>query len=143
MKIRIEGQTEVLKGLSKASDEVKKEAARVVRAASFALEKRIKREMPVDTGRARAGWGHWSPFAIGTRKSHKSIKSRDASSDDAIWEESQDGLSITQGTTIPYVKLLNEGSSTQAPRGFIEKGATFAQRVLVRKVGKMIDKAMK
>ncbi len=67
------------------------------------IQDRVQSEMPVDTGWAQARWG--VPEYGG------------------IWEVSEDGLSITQGASIDpyeYIIRLNEGSSTQAPAGFID-----------------------
>jgi hypothetical protein len=58
-------------------------ARKMLKSASFALEKRIKTEMPVDTGRARASWGHGR---------------------DAVWIESNGGLSIEQGSNLAVGK---------------------------------------
>ena len=77
----------------------------MVRAHSFAAEARVKRTTPVDTGRARASWGH---------------STAPASPADGIWEEDEKDLSLTQGTKVPYVEQLNEGSSNQAPAGFVD-----------------------
>ncbi len=43
-----------------------------------------------------------------------------ASDRDAIWEEAKDGLSITQGSALPYIEPLNEGHSKQAAIGFLD-----------------------
>ena len=76
-----------------------------IRRAAFDLERGVKIAMPVDTGRARSSWGHSRPPAY---------------PDDGIWEENQQELEIVQGTTVEYVQNLNEGSSQQAPAGFID-----------------------
>lgn len=78
----------------------------VIRVSSKSLQimESVKRAMPVDTGAARARWG--SPGAPG-----------------GIWEVEDDGLSITQGAALEpyeYIIRLNEGSSTQAPAGFLD-----------------------
>lgn len=76
-----------------------------LRIVSFTAERYIKIRMPVDTGRARASWGHSSAPAL---------------AGEGIWTEDQDGLSIIQGSTLEYIGALNEGSSMQAPAGFID-----------------------
>jgi hypothetical protein len=101
-----------------------------LRAVSFALERRIKVEMPVDTGRARASWGHWTPVRAmdfeGTPR-------------DAVWEEETGGLAITQGSTVEYIEVLNAGRSTQAPRGFLD----LAERWALEELDKEIDEIMR
>lgn len=70
----------------------------------------VKSAMPVDTGRARAGWGVWSSEDTNNPESNPT---------DAIWLENEDLLTVIQGTNVEYVEYLNEGSSQQAPIGFI------------------------
>jgi hypothetical protein len=69
--------------------------------------------MPVDTGRARASWGHWTPGDL-----RMGIKG--ASSRDATWKEAMRDLSITQGSNVAYIGALNDGHSQQAPAGFLD-----------------------
>lgn len=78
---------------------------RSIRRAALSLERNIKIKMPVDTGRARASWGH---------------SETPADVDDGIWEENQAELEIVQGSKVEYIQALNEGSSRQAPVGFID-----------------------
>ncbi len=89
-------------------------ARNTVKAVSFALERRIKSEMPVDTGRARASWGHGP---------------------ESIWKSDDGGLSITQGSNVDYIVYLEAGHSRQAPAGFIERAALLAQLRLEEKLG--------
>lgn len=86
-----------------------------VRAESLRAMRNIKRAMPVDTGRARAGWGVYTPGDLRGKA--------DSGGDDAVWEEEDDGFTIEQGTTIVYVPRLNDGYSSQAPAGFIDTEA--------------------
>ena len=60
---------------------------------------RIKIQMPVDTGAARRSWGN--PGHGG------------------IWELDKDKLTNTQGG-LDYIEKLNQGSSKQAPAGFLD-----------------------
>jgi hypothetical protein len=78
-----------------------REAARknVLIASTQAL-RMIKIRMPIDTGAARSSWG--------------------AKGANGIWIVSNNGMSITQGSKLPYIEPLNNGSSTQAPAGFID-----------------------
>lgn len=74
---------------------------------------KIKEAMPVRTGRARSSWGMWTPGTM-------VLPNPEANATDAVWEVENEGKSIRQGTDVPYVPSLNEGSSRQAPRGFID-----------------------
>lgn len=95
-------------------------ARKALKKVSFATEKRVKQEMPVDTGRARASWGHWSG---GTHNP-------EASEGDSIFREEDGGLSIIQGSNVPYIEALNAGHSQQAPAGFIDKAKQDADEIL-------------
>lgn len=104
-------------------------ARQTVKAVSLAVEKRVKVEMPVDSGRARASWGHWKGSVRGNP---------DASVADAVWKEEDGGLTIEQGTNVPYVEQLNAGHSRQAPAGFVDRAGMFGQLTLEEELG-MID----
>lgn len=112
----------LLERLARAKDDIKRKASQVIRAASFAVEKRIKVEMPVDTGRARASWGHWTPADI--------VRAGNWTQGDAHWLEKDGGLTVEQGSNVPYIVYLDQGSSTKAPAGFIDKAAEAGAREL-------------
>lgn len=94
--------------------------------------RRIKMDMPVDTGRARASWGIWTP---GDAKAEDS----NAKQSDAVFSVSGDGLTVTQGTNVSYVEELEKGSSQQAPAGFIEAAANAMADALMKKVSDILD----
>lgn len=128
--------------ISKIDETVREDVWQETLDASKQMESRIKTGMPVDTGRARASWGRFTPgdlkngvrrtrinktkaggyskrtryFAYNKFTRHESI----ASAADAIWVEDKKNLSVTQGTKVYYVIYLNEGHSTQAPAAFID-----------------------
>jgi hypothetical protein len=101
-------------------------ARKVVKASSFALEKRVKLEMPVDFGVARASWGHWKG---NIRSGHRTIEGG------PIWKEEDGGLAIEQGTSVEYVTYLNRGHSSQAPAGFIDRAFVVAEFEMMRTLG--------
>ena len=85
---------------------VKDETAAAVDIVSRQTQDEVQFEMPVDTGWAQARWG--VPEYGG------------------IWERRDNGLTIEQGSSIEpfeYIERLNEGSSQQAPAGFIDTAA--------------------
>lgn len=127
----VEGGDAVLRDLQRAPAQVQQRAVRIVREASFALERRIKNEMPVDSGRARASWGHWTPGDIITPDPA-------ASRDDAHWAERDGGLTTEQGSNVGYIEALNQGHSKQAPAGFIDKAVEVAQRALINAIDQML-----
>jgi len=102
---------------------------KTVRKVSLAAERRVKSEMPVDTGRARASWGHWTPGDADLGR-----YDNPASPNDAAWKEEDGGLSIEQGTNVEYVTYLNDGHSAQAPAGFIDRAEEIANQELDRLV---------
>lgn len=118
--------------LAAAPDKTRKEAQQAVRKNSLMAERIIKDDMPVDTGRARASWGHYSP---GDLKAPT-----DSSSGDSVWEESPDGLTITQGSNLEYIKPLNEGHSQQMGAGFIDAAAQTAAVHLIDDVNEILGK---
>ena len=126
--LTLEGFDELLKDARRASKTITGEAQRILREISFAGEVRIKRDMPVDKGRARASWGHWD----------SSANSPDSTPADAHYEEMDAGLTIVQGSNVPYIEQLNEGHSQQAPAGFIDD-AWLKMEVELQKALGLID----
>lgn len=90
---------------------IKRRLWSTLRAVSLKAERFIKIRMPVDTGAARASWGH---------------SSSPAPADAGIWIENEEDMSIEQGSTLGYIQYLNEGSSQQAPAGFLDAEVTRA-----------------
>ena len=116
---------------SQAERATARAARQAVKSASFAVEKRVKIEMPVDTGRARASWGHWSPGDMVR-------PGGDASAADATWRSEDGGLTIIQGSNVPYIEQLNQGHSRQAPAGFLDTAQLTGQVELEKELG-LID----
>ena len=122
-----EGFDELLKDARRAAKAVTGKAQRILREISFAGEVRIKRDMPVETGRARASWGHWD----------SSANSPDSTPADAYYEETDAGMTITQGSNVPYIEQLNEGHSQQAPAGFIDDAWLKMEVELMKALGEI------
>lgn len=97
---------------------VRREAWRIVRAGAFSLERGVKFRMPVDTGHARANWGHGPA---------------------GVWDEDEGALALTEGTTVEYVPRLNEGWSRQAPAGFIDAEAARVEAQLNAALDQLIE----
>lgn len=84
----------------------------------------VKVAMPVDTGAARARWGV-------------------AGAPGGIWLEQDFGMTIVQGAELyphEYINELNEGSSQQAPAGFIDTIAYKAEQELIDEILKDLTK---
>jgi hypothetical protein len=123
--------TALSKDAQGAPTRTRKQALDTLRGASFAVERRVKSEMPVDTGRARASWGHWTPGDVRNWAAN-------ASADDVIWREEDGGFTIVQGSNVPYMEMLNNGHSRQAPAGFIDRAQLTGQLELEKALG-LID----
>lgn len=120
IQVDIKGWDETVRRSARAADGMKERVRLRIREGALETMREVKVEMPVDTGRARASWG--SPEAEG------------------IWEESDGGMSIEQGTNVHYVERLNDGSSKQAPAGFINAAAERARvRIMERLEGDAKD----
>ena len=104
--------------------------------ASLALERGIKSDMPVDTGRARASWGHWTPGDIVGSNA-------EATPGDAVYEVRENNLEIEQGSNVPYIAELNDGHSKQAPAGFIDRRVKIARQVLNERVRQIFIRHLK
>jgi len=120
--------------LSSADKQTTDKARQALRSNSLLIEGIVKQDMPVDSGRARASWGHWTPGGLDR------VKAKDADESDAIWEESPDGMTITQGTNVPYVQALNEGHSTQMGAGFIDNAAQLGAVNLINDLEKILGR---
>ena len=111
-------------------------AKKTLRTVSLAVERRLKAKdpIPVDTGRARASWGHWSPGDL--RKQNP-----DASPEDSVWDDAKDGgWSIEQGSNVPYIDALNDGHSQKTPAGFLERAEEAGVQELDRKLEDLLQK---
>lgn len=99
-----------------------------IRKGAFEAERRVKIQMPVDTGRARASWGHSAPPAL---------------PGDGIWEEDEDELTITEGTRVEYVQYLEQGSSRQAPAGFLAAIAEAVNDLVSQAIAEAVSQDLK
>lgn len=138
-----------LKQTDKGGTRLTEALSRAVRSVSLETMRYVKRAMPVDTGRARASWGVWSASdlrgiyqkIIRAKASRAQAKQfARASKRDAIWQESPDGLTITQGTNLEYVEYLNSGTRHMKPLGFIDLGAEQADIALEKAVNAAIGR---
>ena len=132
--VKIDGSelTKLAQDAQRAAPQTRAAAVRTVKSASFAVERRIKTEMPVDTGRARASWGHADAGLL--------LKPNPYATPllDAVWDELDEGLTIVQGSNVPYIEFLNNGHSAQAPAGFLDVAQLVGQVELEKALG-LID----
>jgi len=105
--------------LALGAEKVAQVLATEIMAQALRTVARVKREMPIDTGRARASWGSPSEaFEPG----------------DAVWQVEDNGQTVIQGSNVEYVPGLNEGHSKQAPAGFIDAAAADADEEVNRRI---------
>lgn len=89
---------------------------------------------PVDTGRARTNW----IFSIGKPSSEVITANLDKTgiigltkAQATMQSNYKTGYTIHISNNLPYISRLNEGSSKQAPAGFVEKAIDTARRSFV------------
>ncbi len=101
---------------------VTKNADRIVRKAALAADQAIVMATPVDTGRARANWiaALDAPAAGPVAKTDKAGGSAIAQAAGVVAGYDGDkNVAIHITNNLPYISSLNEGSSFQAPAGFV------------------------
>lgn len=94
----------------------------------LAIDQVLVVETPVDTGRARSNWIVGSGPSTGLIEAYVSGSggSSGAANAEAALQQARDFLSGTDvqviyiSNNLGYIQYLNEGSSAQAPAGFIE-----------------------
>lgn len=101
----------------------------------------LTEEMPIDTGRAAsnnivtlggpAGFTR-PPFAPGHKGSTKTetVRATIAAGVQVI-SIAGPGQTIAISNAVPYVRDLNDGSSRQAPKGFVESSVLMGRQVLI------------
>lgn len=99
---------------------------------------KVKDVMPVDTGFARAIWGMFTPEHVVNHLKLAQSNRLGAS----IWRTSNGGLTHEQGAEIAphnYINELNDGSSQQAPRMFLDAIAEQEAQALMNEVGQLVE----
>lgn len=110
--------------IGRFADKFPNQTGRVLLEAAEWTRDKVKEWMPVDTGAARARWGSQVGAA-------------------GIWRIEDDGNTITQGASLEpyeYIERLNEGWSQQAPAGFLDSAAQYAEYRLIDNLEKEMAK---
>jgi len=113
LKIISEDVPDELAFLNRFDDLIKQKAAYRNNEAALIFRTQIMIQMPVRTGAAQNVWGQ-KPAPTVSHNQHWV---------DGIWEITDNGLTIEVGAEhedFAYIIRLNEGSSRQAPAGFID-----------------------
>jgi hypothetical protein len=120
-----------MKNVMKAyAKRIEDNANKAVRKVALVIDREVVLQTPVDTGRARANWrvGLNTPVTAARDAFAKGQKGSTASANaDAAIAEGQNvidgrqtGQPIYISNNVEYIGRLNEGSSAQAPAGFVE-----------------------
>lgn len=101
------------------------------RATALAIDQTVVLATPVDTGRARSNWrvsaeknsGVFEAFAEGKAGSTAGENTQQALDDGAAVIDGlpPDTHTLYISNNLPYIQPLNDGSSAQAPAGFVEQ----------------------
>lgn len=113
---------------------VERNAGRAVRKAALVIDQKVVLATPVDTGRARSNWvvavdrtpeGEVSAYSPG-----KNLGMGESGNASAALEQGRRAIASYQPgknreihitNNLPYIGRLNDGSSQQAPAGFVER----------------------
>lgn len=119
---------------------IENNAVTMVRRATLAIDTALVLATPVDTGRARANWqaslnappgGEIPAYSAGTAGSTAALNAREAIAQaEGVAKRSRPGDSIWLTNNLPYIGRLNEGSSAQAPAGFVQTAVLVGARAV-------------
>lgn len=143
----------MLQSLKEVNTAVKDEAWKAALDESYHMEADVKVGMPVDTGRAKAGWGHWTPEDLQgvskkiTKRTRKVLaigrrnREQVALSSDGIWEEDEAAMTVRQGTNVPYTQWINDGTSNRSGTGHIDGAFERASNRMERVAERLMKRA--
>ena len=102
--------------------------ARVTRKVSLDVTANLVETTPVDTGWARANWipsvGQPSESPVGSKESISVVEQALGKTKVAGFKDISQKVFITNN--VPYITDLNDGTSKQAPAGFVQNAITKA-----------------
>lgn len=106
---------------------VVKNLEKTVRAVALVVDAELVRTTPVDTGRARANW--LPSLNVPDNRQIDGPASNKPPIDQAIAAyKLADTILISNN--LPYIRKLNEGSSQQAPAGFVDSALAKGKRAV-------------
>lgn len=123
--------------------ELGRDVDRVVRSVALAADQAVVFATPVDKGVARSNWrvsvGTPSVGTIGAYSPGDGLGIGEAANAQAAIAQAlaaiaarRPGQSIFIVNNLPYIQRLNDGSSAQAPAGFVEAAVAEASSVVAR-----------
>lgn len=118
------------KQMQKRADQVENAASEATRKLALLIAREVAFSTPVDTGRARANWfaginrpveGTRAALAAGKGGSTGATNAARAFQQmESVIGRRKPGQAIYLSNNLPYIGALNDGSSAQAPAGFVE-----------------------
>lgn len=129
------------KRIRSVADGVEKNADTLMRKTVITVASAVALRTPVDTGRARANWqtqigsaasGVISGFPAGSKGSTGAAAVGIATSKavEVMSRYKRSGVDVYISNNLPYIGPLNQGSSKQAPAGFIESAIQAGQNAI-------------
>jgi len=117
--------------LFKTADNIPKNVNKIIRLIALAIDQQLVISTPVDTGRARSNWIVSTvdfprlvraPFAPGSGLGKGETQNAKAALDHgkSVIRSSKEGDAIYISNNVDYILDLNNGTSAQAPKFFIE-----------------------
>lgn len=101
--------------------QVEERSGKLLRETALRILTQVVQSTPVDTGRARGNWQVTvdSPVSSEITRLDK-VGGSTVASGQANMASARSGNTIYISNNVPYIGRLNEGSSSQAPAGFVE-----------------------
>jgi hypothetical protein len=126
--------------MEKRATVIPQRVAEIKKQVASAVLTRVVLDTPVDTSRAKSNWQvNLGSAAVGTIPAHEPghAGSTAAASEQETIRQGQSviagakaGVDIHITNNLPYIGLLNDGWSTQAPAGFVQSAAIDASHVV-------------
>lgn len=117
------------------ADDIPKQVHAIKVAAMQEIINTVVPATPIKTGKARSNY----IVAIGA-PDHSTIRETDGNGDVSLQQAasvlraSKPGDSLHMTNNLPYIDMLNNGSSKQAPAGFIQTAITAAEQLIARQI---------
>jgi hypothetical protein len=123
--------------------DVEKGVNRIVRTVALVVDREVVLGTPVDTGRARSNWiaslgsavtDVRDPYSPGNKLGIGESNNAEAAMSQAktIISTRKSGTDVYISNNVDYIGLLNDGSSAQAPAGFVQSAIKRGVNVVVQ-----------
>lgn len=124
-------------------EQVEKGVNRIVRTVALVVDREVVLGTPVDTGRARSNWiaslgsgvtDVRDPYSPGNKLGIGESSNAEGALSQAgeVISRRQPGTDVYISNNVDYIGLLNDGSSAQAPAGFVQSAIKRGVNVVVR-----------